>query len=241
VVNLDDFKDEAALWDVYAEIMISRGIDLNKLAATWSKQAKDRLASPGARSDFEELCVHGCSPVVLAFILAVMRFSPELPALWSHIAGPREQRRKVGLLFDRTAQKVEEAFRDWAKAGIKMPPYLTAKGIVPPPTVVASLRFYSRFLNLEKSLTSDETRSGEEVTKYMLASYVKKATGRFRDRNAATIIGEIFGDADYNEVAQRMWRSRNYARLDKNFSGPTSFLFAMGFVIDARIRNVTNS
>jgi hypothetical protein len=242
VFDLEQFKDEGALWDVYAEILASRGIDLNDLARTWSEQTKQKLADPGAQSDFDELCEGGCSPIVLAFILAVMRFSPELPALWSHIAGPAEQRRKVGLVFQRAAAKVEDAFRDLMKADIKLPPYLTAKGIVPPATVAASLRFYSRFLNLEASLTSETgTRSGEEVAKYLLVSYIKKATGRYRDRNAATIIGEIFGPVDYNEVAQRMWRNRNYRRLDKNFAWLIDFLFAMGVVIDARIRNVTNS
>ncbi|HET6843594.1 MAG TPA: hypothetical protein VFK06_18220 [Candidatus Angelobacter sp.] len=239
--NFDDFKDEAALWDVYAQLMAVRGVNLNKLAATWPEQEKKKLTNPVARLEFEELCDKGCASAVLAFILVVMRFSPELPALWSHIAGTREQRRKVGLLFQRTAQKVEDTFSDWIKADVKMPHYLTAKGIVPPPTVAASLRFYSRFLNLEESLTSGEIRSSEEVVKYLLTSYIKKATGRFRDRNAATLIGEIVGQVDYNEVAQRMWRSRNYARLDKNIAGLTGFLFAMGVVIDARVRNITNS
>lgn len=238
--DLDDFKDEAALWDVHAEILASRGLDLNSLAATWSTQTKGKLANPGAQFDFEELCKQGCSPIVLAFIVAVMRFSPELPLLWSQIAGPREQRRKIGIGFQKTAQKVEDVFRDLMKADIKMPPYLTAKGILPPATVATSLRFYSRFLNLEESLTT-ETRSSEEVAKYLLVGYIKKATNRYRDRNAATIIGEILGPVDYNEVAQRMWRSRNYRRLDKNFNGLTGFLFAMGIVIDARVRNVTNS
>ena len=78
------------------------------------------------------------------------------------------------------------------------------------------------------------------VAKYLLVGYVEKATGRYRDRNTATIIGEILGPVGYDDVAQRMWRHRNYTRLHGNFSGLVSFLFAMGVVIDDRIRNVTD-
>jgi hypothetical protein len=241
VIDSEEFDAWAALWDAHGEILAARGIDLKKLASTWAEQTKRKLADPGAQSDFKELCEVGCSPIVLAFLLGIMRFSPELPELWSQVAGPPEQRRKISLAFERTAETVEDAFRDLMKADFKMPSSLTAKGIVPPTAVAESLRFYSRVLNLDASLASEaEARSGEELAKYMLVSYAKKATGRYRDRNIATIIGEIFGPVDYNEVAQRMWRSRNYVRLDKNFDWLTGLLFAAGVVMDARIGNVTN-
>ncbi len=63
--------------------------------------------------------------------------------------------------------------------------------------LVSELRFYIRFLNLAEGLAEDtETRSIWEVTKYLLASYVKRATDRFRDRNVSAILGQVIGSAD---------------------------------------------
>lgn len=237
----DQFEDEGAAWDVFAEIWAARGVNLNKVARDWAKKEMSKLQSPGAQTDFRELCDEGCSPIILACIQALMRFSPELPVFWSHIAGPAHQRRKVARVLERTAKTFEDSFQDAITGDMKVPHRLTSQGIVPPKTVVASLRFYSKLLNLEETLTSTgETRSGEEVAKYLLVGYVEKATGRYRDRNTATIIGEILGPVGYDDVAQRMWRHRNFVRLDGNFSGLISFLFAMGVVIDNRIRSVTD-
>lgn len=237
----DQFEDEGAAWDVFAEIWAARGVNLNKVARDWAKMEMSNLQSPGAQTDFRELCDEGCSPIILACIQTLMRFSPELRVFWSHIAGPAHQRRKVARVLERTAKTFEDSFQDAITGDMKLPHRLSSQGIVPPKTVVASLRFYSKLLTLEETLTSTgETRSGEEVAKYLLVGYVEKATGRYRDRNTATIIGEILGPVSYDDVAQRMWRHRNFARLDGNFSGLVSFLFAFGVVIDDRIRNVTD-
>jgi len=56
-------------------------------------------------------------------------------------------------------------------------------------------------------------------------------TGRFHDRSVSGLVGEVLGPSDYNEVAQRMWRSRNYERIDKHYSWITRFLVAMSVVI----------
>jgi hypothetical protein len=56
-------------------------------------------------------------------------------------------------------------------------------------------------------------------------------TGRFHDRNVSGLIAEVTGSTDYIEVAQRMWRGRNYKRIDKHFSWMTRFLVAMSVVI----------
>ena len=56
-------------------------------------------------------------------------------------------------------------------------------------------------------------------------------TGRFHDRSVSGLIGEIVGSPDYNEVAHRMWRARNYERIEKHFSWIPRFLVAMSVVI----------
>jgi hypothetical protein len=98
--------------------------------------------------------------------------------------------------------------------------------------VVSELRLYVRFINFASSISADtEIRSPEELSKYLLSSYVLRMTGRFHDRSVASLIGETAGSPEYNEVAHRMWRTRNYERINTHFSWMTRFLVAMSVVI----------
>jgi hypothetical protein len=64
-------------------------------------------------------------------------------------------------------------------------------------------------------------------------------TGHFHDRSVSGLIGAIVGPQEYNDVAQRMWRSRNYCRFEKHFSWMTNILVAMSVVMAHP--SVTNS
>jgi hypothetical protein len=48
------------------------------------------------------------------------------------------------------------------------------------------------------------------------------------------LLAEVTGPDDYNEVAQRMWRTRNYARLERQFSKFTRFALAASIAIARR-------
>src|SRR5207245_6347249 len=109
---------------------------------------------------------------------------------------------------------------------------LDGTGHFPPLQLISELRFYRRILGFTEGLAKDtETRSIGELAKYVLVSYVNRATGTFRDRNASGLLAEVVGPASYTEDAHRMWRNRNYLRLEKHFSKLTEFIFAMGVVI----------
>jgi|SRR5580700_2122486 hypothetical protein len=71
----------------------------------------------------------------------------------------------------------------------------------------------------------------QELSKYLLTSYIRKMTGRFHDRSASVLIQELVGPTNYDEVAQRMWRARNYKRIDKHCSWMTRFLVATSVVV----------
>ena len=101
-------------------------------------------------------------------------------------------------------------------------------GRIPPSRMVSELRLYGRLINLAKLLAVDtEAHSLEEVSRYILSSYVNRATGRPHDKNVSGLIAEISNSTDYNEVAYRMWRNRNYERLEKHFSWIVDLLLAM--------------
>ncbi len=231
--ELGKFEAGQALWDAHRKILLKRGVDLDKAFAEWAERQGQKLASPGARTDFAELCRHGCTPQVLAAIIALFRFAPRVERLWAEMIGHPRKRQKVTRALEKAASMLEEVFGEFIAAEDESQRETFADlGRIPLSRLVSEVRFYIRFLNLAEGLAADtETRSIREVTNYLLASYVKRATGRFRDRNVSALLGELAGSVDYNEVAQRMWRTRNYQRLEKHFSKLTDFLFTMGVVI----------
>ncbi len=149
------------------------------------------------------------------------------------MVGPPENRRKTVRALEKAAATLEEVFGDLiVTEDEEQRATFTKIGRIPFSRMVSELRFYVRFINLAESLRKDtESHSLREVSKYLLASYVKRTTGRFHDRNVSGLVGEVIGSVGYDETAQRMWRSRNYMRLDKHFSWMTDFLAAMSVVI----------
>jgi hypothetical protein len=231
--KLDKLEAEKALWDAHRQIWRARGVDLDKVSAEWAAGQAQKLASPGAQTDFAELCRHGCAPQVLAATIALFRFSPHVERLWAEMVGRPDKRQKAIRTLEKTAATLDEVLGEFIAAeDDSVRAALAGMGRLPLSRLISELRFYGRFLNLAKGLAADtETRSIKEVTKYLLTGYVKRATGQFRDRNVSALLGELVGPADYDEVAQRMWRARNYRRLEKHFSKLTDLLFAMGVVI----------
>lgn len=106
-------------------------------------------------------------------------------------------------------------------------------GRIPISRLANELRIHAKVVNLAELLKKDtEARSASEVARYLLTAYVHAMTGRFHDQSVSGLVGEILKDTDnYNDVAQRMWRSRNYERLDSHYSWIVKFLVAMSVVI----------
>ncbi len=229
----DGYKEEQALWSAYRESRQSRKIDIDRLFAEWAAQEQQKLALPGAREDFAELCKHGCNPQVLAAIIALIRYSPRLEAIWAVIVGPPESRQQATRSLENAAATLEEVFGTFIAVEDEKDRAKFAKiERIPPSRMVSELRLYGRVINLAALLAVDtEAHSLGEVSKYILSSYANRTTGRFHDRNVSGLIGEIANSPEYNEVAHRMWRNRNYERLEKHFSRITEFLVAMSVVI----------
>jgi hypothetical protein len=103
---------------------------------------------------------------------------------------------------------------------------------VPRGGLISELRFYTGFLSLA-DLVAEETgtRSIREFAKYLLMDYVSRATGAFHDRETSGLVGAVLGSPSANEVAQRMWRRRNYLRLQKHFSKAVDFLWVLAVAI----------
>jgi len=230
--RIEELKDEQDFWNHYRELRRTRGINIDREFAEWTTELQKSLTSPGAREDFTELCKHGCTPEVLAVIVWLTRKSPGSGTFWKMIIGPPAKRQKVTRTLERAASTLEEIFTVLITLGEKDIAIFTKIGRIPLAQVVSELRWYIRLINLAESLRKETgSHSLGEVSKYLLSSCVRRMTGTFHDRNVSGLVGEVAGVDDYNEVAQRMWRTRNYGRLDNHFSWMTNILVAASVVI----------
>lgn len=223
------------LWDVHREIRRAKGIDIDKLYAEIAASEAQKLSHPGAREDFVELCNLGCNQEVLAIITALVRLVPAIEGFWTFIVGDPARRHKLTNTLETAAPMLEEIFPHLTETADQeaLRTELAKMGKLHPIDLAAEIRFYSGFLNLAESLAADtEARSIAEVLRYFLVGYVNRATGSFRDRNVSGLLGELVGPQDYDETAQRMWRHRNYSRLDSHFSKFTDIALHIGVVID---------
>ncbi len=106
--KLNAFDAEQGLWDTHRQVLLARGFDLDKPLAEWASQQAQKLASPGARQDFAELCGQGCTPQVLASIIALFRFSPRLERFWAEMVGHPGKRQKAVRALEKAATRLEE-------------------------------------------------------------------------------------------------------------------------------------
>lgn len=143
--------------------------------------------------------------------------------------GSAEYRRKTTQTLEHAIEALDELFCPLkAIEDEELNTKLAQIGRIPPTRIVSQLRFYIKFVNAAESIAADtENNSLAELLKYILSGYVNRATGRFHDRNVSGLIAEISGAVEYNEFAHRMWRSRNYDRLEKHLSGLVELLFAI--------------
>jgi hypothetical protein len=94
-----------------------------------------------------------------------------------------------------------------------------------PATVIRALPLYASFLGIFEVI-ADESHVGTTGTlsRYFVSAYVKRATGGFHDEDVSALIGAAIENS-YDETAHRVWRSRNYERIDKQLSGLVELLF----------------
>jgi hypothetical protein len=233
IPKIEDLGAELSFWSSYRELRRAKGFDPDLVLKEWAAEQEKSLTSPGPREEFAELCKDGCLRQALALLVAMLRYSPMLETYWVEMVGNLDKRDKTARALEKAAKTLEGLFADIVaseKSGKNE--VFSQVGLVPISSVISGLRFHVRFINFARSLSADTgTRSPAELSKYLLSSYVKRMTGRFHDKSVSCLIGEICGSQDYNEVAQRMWRLRNYRRLEKHFSWMTNILVAMSVVI----------
>jgi hypothetical protein len=235
--DADALKDELRqLFEGYAEVFSTRGYDLGKIASQWAKLEAAKLLSPGAADDLSELSDNGCVPQIICGLLALLRWSPKAEQMWERVYSRPDIRSKAQRSLEKSAAVIEELFNFTISLEDK---FIEAKfaafGHLPPSRLAAELKAYGRFLAFLNRYPRDaQLRSFADFARFLLTDYVKAATGRFRDRNVSGLVSTIIGSDDYHEVAQRMWRHRNYARIKKRYPRLSELLVTIGQELQTR-------
>jgi len=233
--KIEELAEELAFWNTYREVCRARKVDIARLYSEWAAELEQGLTSPGARENFTELCEAGCFPQGLAALVLLLRYVPYLEKFFTEMVGQPSYRDKAARSLENAAQTLETLYAGFIALGKDAEnEQFTKLGRIAISRVVSDLRFHVKFINAAQLLKTDtETRSPAEVARYLLTGYVRRMTGRFHDECLSGLVGEIVkGTDDYNDVAQRMWRSRNYKRLEKHYSWMVKFLVAMSVVIE---------
>jgi hypothetical protein len=225
----EEVEIERALLDAYRQRWQAKGFNLDEGLISWAKEEAKALETWCARADFDELCTHGCAPEILAALIASFRFCPNLENFWTEMVGHPDHRQKTTKTLENAAVALETLFGRFIESEDEHQRTEFIKlGRLPISSVVSELRFYIKFITFaERFSVCTESTSLAEICKYIFAGYVKRSTGRFHDRNVSALIAVLTDSQGFDEVAHRMWRSRNYKRLDKNFSWIAALLVAM--------------
>src|SRR5215831_60763 len=159
------------LWNTYRQIMLAKGLNVEEVLAAWTAKQRERLSSPGAQADFDELCGAGCAPQILAVLVALIRLSPQLSAVARVAVGdPKKRARTLQSLRDASAAfkdifgelltpEDEEIQTDFAKIGR-----------IPPTRLLSEIQFYVTLLEFVEELSIElDVDSVTELAKYLLA------------------------------------------------------------------------
>src|SRR5712692_5454693 len=154
--KLDKLEAVQGFWDAHRRVLRARRVNLDKVAAEWAAKQARMLASPGAQTDFAELCTHGCVPQVLAGILALFRFAPRVKKLWAEMVGRPDKRQKATRTLEQAAAMLEDVLREFIAAEDEsVRTALVSMERLPVSRLVSELRFYGQVLNWAEGLAAD--------------------------------------------------------------------------------------
>jgi hypothetical protein len=221
------------VWDVCCRIYHEKGLDLNARLNSWAHAQRAGYRIPQITTDFDELCRDGCRPQALAVLLFLISKAPKLEVWWSSFAGQPKTRRSATKTLTAAASTLEAVFaRFIVLEDDEVRRKLQEAEMIAPSVLISELRFYATVFAFAEFLRAQlETRSPAQLGRFLLTYYVERATGRPHDRNIATLLTEAQNLESYDEVAQRMWRDRNYNRLSKHHEYLGDLVFSLSCAI----------
>jgi hypothetical protein len=228
----DDYSAERELWRVHCEIFGRRGVDLHGALEKWSVSRVNSIAGPVDPNTLVRLCNWGCHAQSLALILSLLGISAGLESFWASTFGNKRKRAQNARLLMKTAETLEQVFTTFNVDSKELSEALRESANVPSiAETIRGLKLYARLILVFEGIAKDTSiRSLGEMCKYGLSAYVKLSTGRFHDKYVSAMVAGALSTFEYDESAHKMWRTRNYHRLDEHFNKLPAFLAAFGIV-----------
>ncbi|MGH9438239.1 MAG: hypothetical protein ACRD22_10170 [Terriglobia bacterium] len=229
----EDLADELDWWKKLREMRQAKGLDVAQFIDESASEVEHGLHSPGGKEDFAELCEAGCLSKGLAALVFVLQRVPVFESVWTELVGDPANRVKTAASLEIAAQTLEKLYGAFIESETQThTESFTKMGRIPISNLVSELRLHVKVINAASMLSVDtEARSLGQVARYLLTAYVKQMTGDFHDRSVSGLIAELLGSPDYNEVAHRMWRRRNYERLDQHCAWMANILAVASVVV----------
>jgi hypothetical protein len=247
-------EGQAALqefWALCCAISLRRGVDVPPRLAKWSEQKKQSLDEYSTKPSFEKLCANGCYQLPPAIVMAIVQPLRSFEKKWKRITGtPRERDQtiraieKAAIALEGLLGSLEEAFseddslelvsdenlrRQRTASPVFVLPYSDTLDLVDIHTTIGSLKACASILQVFELSKASGVASADMFVKYLFSAYVYRATTQFHDEEVSVLIGSVMGTS-YDETAHRMWRSRNYRRIDLRLSGVADILTDFGKV-----------
>lgn len=215
------------------EVQTEQGIDTAAKANEWALHIKKALAPNGADNDFEILCDKGCHSLSLAASVFAAEFSPIAILSFRAAFGMSKDRVGYSSKLRRAAEILgKTVFSEALGEGI----WLKLKSIhellpAPPSAMIRDLEFYAKLFEFAELVSRNAgIRSKHDLPRFIITSYVHLATGRWHDKEVSGLLQGDEADV-YDETAHRVWRNRNFSRLNRHYCVLPELLLEIGKVV----------
>ena len=234
--NRDSAKAFPGLEDTYSalqEVLHEKGSDFAAVAHEWALGIKKALAPDGSDSDFEMLCSQGCHPVSLAASVFAAEFYPIAVLGFRAALGISKQRVGYSRKLRQAADILKETvFSETLGEGLWMKLRSRHESLPEPPsTMIRNLEFYAKLFDFAELISRNAgIKSSHDLPRFIITGYVHLATGRWHDKEVSALL-QGDGPEIYDETAHRVWRNRNFVRLNRHYRTFPELLLGIGAVI----------
>jgi hypothetical protein len=218
---------DISLEDIVRLLRETPGLDLPSPRLTAFATFRLKLLEPyRIQPDIKRLESWGVKKETLALVLMAINLAPGFDYFLRERLGNKQVRQKQAKML-LAPLPVLGQFSEIS--GRNTQSHSTASDFFPDPERLAQgLKVYASMLTWADELwDAMGVHSFQETTKYAFAGFVKRVSGKYHDKEVSALTGAALQREDYDETAHRVWRIRNYPRLDKAI--PFAALFAVAF------------
>jgi hypothetical protein len=200
---------------------------------TIANSFEQKVNKVGAEVELMRLEKLGVRQETLALGAMFFHFAPILDHVARTMFGDlRERKRKSKVLYE--AAEIMRGVGKFMELS-SLPPaheFLKHFGYPSPDSTAEGLLMFAKFLFFREQLLKIlNANSGQEISKYTLASAVHRITSKYHDREVSGIVGALLDEPDYDENKHRVWRIRTYPRLNRTAYVLPTMLHAFNMVL----------